>query len=161
MVALVLSGALAVIGCGDDEGNGTGGTGGGTAGTGGAGATGGTGGGTGGSGGMPGADPVITNIAWAPDGACARGTRSNYTITVTATDAENDPTELTYMGSVSCSMSGPIDAIDSTVSCPNVAPYTGMVVVEDLDGNTSLNANFTFDVCETSSCADNVTACNL
>ena len=62
LIVLVLTGALAIVGCGDDETNGTGGsggdgaTGGGTAGTGGTGGggTGGVGGGTGGSGGMDG-----------------------------------------------------------------------------------------------------------
>jgi len=162
LVALVLTGALAVVGCGDDEANGTGGTGGGTAGTGGAGATGGTGGaggGTGGSGGSTGADPEITNIEWAPVGACNPAdppSPGDYTVTVTATDADTDVMDLTYTGSVTgCSPTTPIDAMESTVNCPNVQPYTGTVVVMDLDGNASSSATFTIGVCETSSCDGN------
>ena len=52
LTVLVLTGALAIVGCGDDATNGTGGTGGDTGGTGGG--TGGVGGGTGGSGGTGG-----------------------------------------------------------------------------------------------------------
>jgi hypothetical protein len=148
------------VGCGDDETNGTGGDGGGTAGTGGAGATGGTGGtgggtgGSGGSGGSTGADPVITDIAWATGGGCQQFTASDYTVTVTATDAEDGPTELTYLGSVENCNPG-IDDVESTISCPNNAPYGGMVVVTDTDGNESAEASFTISVCESSSCTGN------
>ncbi len=147
LVALVLTGALAVVGCGDDEEtNGTGGTGG----TGATGGTGGTGGGTGGAGGGMGAAPVITNIAWETGAGCEQFTASDYTVTVTATDAEDDSTELTYAGSVTnC---GAIDAMVSMFSCPNNAPYGGTVVVTDTDGNPSAEATFSIGVCETASC---------
>lgn len=156
LVTVLLTGALAVVGCGDDEGttggNGTGGNGTGGNGTGGS-AGAGAMGGSGGTGGMPGASPVITNIAWtSTDAGCEQfGGATDYTVTVTATDADNDETELTYTGSVSaCSPS--IDGAVTTISCPNNAPYPGSVVVEDPDGNTSATASFTVGVCETSSC---------
>jgi len=46
---------------------------------------------------------------------------------------------------------GQIDGATSTIICPNAAPYNGSVVVEDGDGNISNPANFTIEVCETSS----------
>ncbi|MDH3622951.1 MAG: hypothetical protein OES69_10925 [Myxococcales bacterium] len=163
LVALVLTGALAVVGCGDDETNGTGGDGGGTAGTGGAGATGGTGGtggGTGGSGGGTSASPVIENIAWETGAGCQQFTASDYTVTVTATDADNDVSELTYSGSVTTCTPG-ITADESTINCPNNALYAGTVTVEDPQGNTA-SASFSIDVCESSSCDGNPSvACSL
>jgi len=143
---------------------GTGGTGGsggtgGTGGTGGSGGSGGTGG-TGGVGGMTGANPVITNIAWATVGACTQGTASDYTITITATDADNDPTDLMYIGDVPGCL-GAIDGAVSTIICPNVAPFPGTVVAEDPGGNTSLPARFTIGVCETGDCETNPGACEL
>jgi len=136
MVALILTGALAVVGCGDDESS------------------------TGGAGGMGVADPVIMNIAWEPVGACAQGTPGDYTVTVTAMDADNDPAELTYTGNVAACTPA-IDAAVSTIGCPNNAPYPGSVVVEDPDGNMA-SASFTISVCETSSCDGSpATACSL
>ena len=132
---------------------------GGTGGTGGSGGSGGTGG-TGGVGGMTGANPVITNIAWATVGACTQGTASDYTITITATDADNDPTDLMYIGDVPGCL-GAIDGAVSTIICPNVAPFPGTVVAEDPGGNTSLPARFTIGVCETGDCETNPGACEL
>ena len=117
-------------------------------------------GGTGGVGGMTGANPVITNIAWATVGACTQGTASDYTITITATDADNDPTDLMYIGDVPGCL-GAIDGAVSTITCPNVAPFPGTVVAEDPGGNTSLPARFTIGVCETSDCETNPGACEL
>lgn len=164
LLTLVLTGALAVVGCGDDEEtNGTGGTGGtgATGGTGGAGGgTGGAGGGTGGAGGGMGAAPVITDIAWAPVGSCAQGTPSDYTVTVTATDADNDAMELTYAGSVTA-CNPAITAADSTIGCPNNAPYAGTVTVSDPDSNEAVGS-FTVSVCETASCSGTpAVACSL
>ncbi len=133
----------------DDDVNGTAGSGG-TAGTGGTAGSSGAGG-DGGAGGMNGGEaPVITMVAWAPDGACTPGTSSDFTVTVTATDADSDAMDLIYDGSVT-GCPGDIDAATSTVTCPNAAPYGGTVVVSDGDGNDSEPVNFTIDICETSS----------
>lgn len=152
-IALMLVGALALSGCDSDEGsNGNGGSGGmaGTGGTAGSSGAGGDGG-DGGAGGMNGgAAPVITMVEWAPVGDCARGTASDFTVTVRATDADSDPTDLVYIGSVTNCNPG-IDAMTSVISCPNNFPYGGMVVVSDDDGNDSAQVDFTIDVCETSS----------
>jgi hypothetical protein len=107
-------------------------------------------GGEGGSGGMGGEAPVITMVAWAPVGSCSMGTAGDYTVTVTATDADSDPMDLVYEGSVG-GCTGAIDAATSTITCPNAAPYNGSVVVEDGDGNASAPAAFTIGICETSS----------
>jgi hypothetical protein len=94
--------------------------------------------------------PVITLVEWTPDGACQNGAASGYTVTVTATDADSDPIDLIYDGSVA-GCNGQIDGATSTIICPNAAPYNGSVVVEDGDGNISNPVNFTIGVCETSS----------
>ena len=144
ITAMILGSALALFGCDSDGGAG------GTAGTGGTAGSGGTGG-SGGSGGMSaGEAPVITMVAWAPVGACTGGVGSDYTVTVTATDADSDAADLIYDGSVA-GCSGQIDDVTSTISCPNAAPYAGTVVVEDGDGNVSNRVNFTIAVCATDS----------
>ena len=145
IVTLMLGAALVAGGCGDSDSNGGNG---GSAGM--AGGGGGPGGSAGG-GGMGGDEaPVITMIAWAPDGACALGTPGDYTVTITATDADSDPSSLEYDGSV-LGCTGQIDAATSTVSCPNAAPYGGTAVVEDGDGNVSVPVEFTIEVCATDS----------
>lgn len=125
VIALVLGGALALSGCGSDDASE-------------------------GSAGSGGEAPVITMVAWAPDGACTPGTSSDFTVTVTATDADSDAMDLIYDGSVT-GCPGDIDDATSTVTCPNAAPYGGTVVVSDGDGNDSDPVNFTIRVCETSS----------
>ena len=94
--------------------------------------------------------PVITMVAWAPDGSCAMGVASDYTVTVTATDADSELMDLIYNGSVT-NCSGGIDDVMSTITCPNNAPYAGNVLVTDEDGNESAPVNFTIAVCEPSS----------
>jgi hypothetical protein len=146
-IALMLVGALAFSGCDSDEGsNGTGGSGG-TAGTGG---TAGSGGDAGAGGMGGGAAPVIAMVEWSTGGDCMQFTDSDYTVIVTATDADSDPMDLVYAGSVDNCNPG-IDAMTSVISCPNNAPYAGMVVVSDGDGNDSEPFNFSIGVCETSS----------
>ncbi len=90
LTVLVLTGALAIVGCGDDETNGTGGsggdgaTGGGTAGTGGGtggtggGGTGGVGGGTGGSGGAGGASADAKSFCADYGSTCGYGIMDRY-----------------------------------------------------------------------------------
>jgi hypothetical protein len=108
-------------------------------------------GGDGGAGGMGGgAAPVITMVEWSTEGGCVQGTASDYTVVVTATDADSDPMDLVYDGSVT-NCTGNIDDATSVISCPNNAPYAGMVVVSDGDGNDSDPVNFTIRICETSS----------
>lgn len=150
VIALVLGGALALSGCDSDGGSeGSGGSGG-TAGTGGTAGSGGMAG-SGGAGGMGGgAAPVITKVEWSTPGGCVGGTASDYTVIVTADDADSDEMDLVYDGSV-MNCTGDIDAMESVISCPNNLPYAGSVVVSDGDGNGSAPVNFTIGVCETSS----------
>jgi hypothetical protein len=54
---------------------------------------------------------------------------------------------------------GAIDAAVSTISCPNVAPYPGTVMVSDPDGNDSVPVAFTVGVCETDSCTTDPDTC--
>ncbi len=95
-----------------------------------------------------GATPVITMVEWEPIGACSLGTPGEYTVTISATDADGDP--LSYNGSV-LGCSGELDAATSTIDCPNAAPYGGTAVVEDDNGNVSVPVDFTVGVCETGS----------
>ena len=72
-------------------------------------------------------------------------------MTITATDPDTDVGALIYSGSVGGCI-GPIDAAVSTISCPNVAPYPGTVMVSDPDGNNSTPVAFDVGICETDSC---------
>ena len=146
VIALVLGGALALGGCDSDGGSdGTGGSGG-TAGTGG---TAGSGGDAGAGGMGGGAAPVITMVAWSTPSGCMDFMDSDYTVIVTATDADSDQMDLVYNGSVE-NCTGAIDDATSVISCPNNAPYDGMVVVSDVDGNDSAQVDFTIDQCDES-----------
>lgn len=145
---LGLASVLMLGGCGDDDG---------VPGTGGSAGTGGSDGGGGGSAGQGGtagtsgsAAPAITRVDWAPVGDCSSGVRTDYTVTVSATDSDSAASELIYSGSVS-GCTGQIDAETSTLSCPNVAPYGGMASVQDADGNRSASVEFTIGVCDTGS----------
>jgi hypothetical protein len=115
VIALVLGGALALSGCGNDGDSNA---------------------------------PVITMVEWSTPSGCVQGTASDYTVVVTATDADSDPMDLVYDGSVT-GCTGDLDGVTSTITCPNAALYGGNVVVSDGDGNDSVE--FTIDVCETSS----------
>jgi hypothetical protein len=97
-----------------------------------------------------GAAPVITMVAWSTGPDCGQGTPSDYTVVVTATDADSDAMDLVYAGSVTA-CTPDIDQATSVISCPNNAPYAGSVVVSDGDGNDSAPVAFTIGVCETSS----------
>jgi hypothetical protein len=139
---LALSGALGALGC-DSESGGTAGTG---------------GGGSGGSGGGDGSTPTITSVSWEAAPGCAQGEQSDVVVTVLATDPDTDVGDLIYSGSVG-GCNGPIDAEVSTVSCPNVAPYPGTVIVSDPDGNDSAPVAFDIGVCETDSCTTDPDTC--
>ncbi len=88
-------------------------------------------------------------IAWAPDGACSGGVSSDFTITVTATDSDTTPENLTFSGSVS-GCSGSLSAAASTITCPNAGTYSGSVTVTDPEDNSDMEA-FSFGPCETGS----------
>jgi hypothetical protein len=133
IVAVVLGGALALSSCGSDDGSGSGGNGGGDG-------------------------PTITTVAWETTPDCTPGQGSNYVVTVTATDPDTAPDDLIYNGSV-FGCSGPINAAVSTISCPNAAPYQGMVIVEDPDANRSTPVAFDINVCETASCTTDPDTC--
>ena len=138
IVALVLGGALALIGCDSDGGSG------GSAGSGGSG---------------DGSAPTITAVAWEAAADCTSGVLSDYVVTVTATDPDTAPGDLIYTGSV-LGCTGPIDAAVSTISCPNVAPYPGTAMVSDPDGNSSSPVVFTVGICETASCTTDPDTCS-
>ncbi len=139
IAVLILGGALALVGCDSDGGSG------GSA-------------GSGGSGGGEGSAPTITAVAWEAAADCTSGVGSNYIVTVTASDPDTDAGDLIYSGSVSGCI-GPIDAAVSTVSCPNVAPYPGTVMVSDPDGNNGTPVAFTVGICETNSCTTDPDTC--
>jgi hypothetical protein len=87
---------------------------------------------TGGGGG--GEAPVIESVAWTHAEGCVMGTGSDVTIVVTVADADTDAAELVFEGNV-VGCTGPIDAAEATVLCPQVAPYGAMVTVSDPEGN--------------------------
>jgi hypothetical protein len=93
-------------------------------------------------------------VAWEATPDCTRNTGSDFIVTVTATGSGS----LIYSGSVS-GCTGAIDAAVSTISCPNVAPYQGTVMVTDAGGNPSTAIAFDIDVCETDSCTTDPDTC--
>ena len=93
--------------------------------------------------------PMITSVAWEPEAGCTSGSASDFTITVTVTDGDHTPAELTYAGSVT-NCTGAIDSATSVINCPNFAPYPGTVTVTDPDDNSD-RATFMFGACETGS----------
>ena len=121
--------ALALSSCGSDDGSGSGGNGGGDG-------------------------PTITMVAWEATPDCARNLRSDVVVTVTATGSGT----IVYSGSVFGCVN-PIDAAVSRISCPNVAPYQGTVMVTDAGGNPSTAVAFDIDVCETDSCTTDPDTC--
>jgi hypothetical protein len=137
IMALVLAGAFTLGGCGDE----------------------GSSGGSGGSGGSgDGVTPTITMVAWAAAAGCVTSQPSDVVVTITAIDADTDAGDLIYSGSVG-GCEGPINAAVSTISCPNVRPYPGTVMVSDPDGNDSIPVAFTVGVCDTDSCTTNPDTC--
>jgi hypothetical protein len=63
---------------------------------------------------------------------------------VTATDADTGAGELVYSGSVnSC---GTITGSSTTLSCPNIMPYSGTITVTDPDANSDSQA-VSFEPC--------------
>jgi hypothetical protein len=54
---------------------------------------------------------------------------------------------------------GPLDGATSTITCPNVSPYPGTVMVTDGDGNESTPVAFTIGVCESSDCTTDPNTC--
>lgn len=80
----------------------------------------------------PNTAPVINRVSWMTIPACMPGVASNYTITIDATDAETPAALLTYSGTISgCGM---VDMNPDTISCPNLAPYPGEIIVTDPGG---------------------------
>ena len=129
IVALVLGGALTLVGCGSDDG--TGGT-----------------GGTGGSG----SAPTISMVGWEAAAGCTANQTSEVVITVTATGTGT----LVYSGSVG-GCAGAIDAKVSTISCPNVADYPGTVTVTNAAGNDTVA--FEVPVCGSGNCTTEPDTC--
>ena len=138
-MALFLGGALALSGCDSDSGSGSAGS--------------------GGSAGGDGAAPTVTMVAWEASADCAGGQRSDVVVTVTASDPDTDAGDLIYSGSVG-GCDGPINAAVSTISCPNVAPYPGTVMVSDPDGNDSPPVVFDVGICATNSCTTDPDTCS-
>jgi hypothetical protein len=60
------------------------------------------------------------------------GVSSTYTVTTTVTDADTPLGMLIYSGSISSC--GIINSMVDTVSCPNLATYSGSVTVTDPSG---------------------------
>ena len=105
-----------------------------------------------------GVPPTITMIAWETTPTCTALTDTDYTVTVTVSDPDTDPGDLTFSGSVG-GCDGALDAATSTITCPNVAPYPGTVMVTDGDGNESAPVAFTIGVCESSECTTDPSTC--
>jgi hypothetical protein len=97
-------------------------------------------------------------VAWETVPSCERNTRTDYNVTVSVSDPDTNEGDLTYSGSVG-GCDGRIDGATSTISCPNVAPYPGTVMVTDDDGNESTPVAFEIDVCEMSSCTTDPNTC--
>jgi hypothetical protein len=78
--------------------------------------------------------PNITRVAWAPAGTCNSGVAGNYTINITAVDADTSADQLVFSGMVqSCTPA--ITSKSQTINCPNAATYQGSVTVKDPQNN--------------------------
>ena len=93
-----------------------------------------------------GASPVISRVEWEPQAGCSIGSDSDFMITVTVEDADTAAANLTFSGNVP-NCPGMLDGPTSTINCPNLAPYRGMVTVEDPEMNSD-TASFMFGPCE-------------
>jgi hypothetical protein len=98
-------------------------------------------------------------VAWEATAGCTGGRRSDVVVTVTATDPDTDSGDLIYSGSID-GCEGPINAAVSTISCPNVSPYPGRVMVSDPDGNDSTLVVFDVGICATDSCTTDPDTCS-
>src|SRR5688572_5736208 len=72
----------------------------------------------------PGASPVISEVSWMTPGGCTAGTPSTYTIMIDAADDDTPEGMLTYSASAAL-CTGTVTESTGTISCPNMAPYTG------------------------------------
>jgi len=77
--------------------------------------------------------PVINSISWTHADGCVMNTGSDVTVVVDVSDPDNDVSELTFAGMV-IGCTGMVDAPEVTLLCPQVAPYSATVTVEDPDG---------------------------
>ena len=79
--------------------------------------------------------PVISRVAWTHlDPNCTQGSPSDVEVVVTATDADTATAALAFSGSVS-GCTGSLDMATSTITCPQVRPYTSSVMVMDPENN--------------------------
>lgn len=92
-----------------------------------------------------GAAPELTEVSWTHAGGCAQGVAGDVTVSMTVTDDDTDAADLTYSGTIS-GCSGQVNANPATITCPNVAPYTGTVAVRDPEGNQDFQ-EITIDIC--------------
>jgi hypothetical protein len=92
-----------------------------------------------------GESPIISDVTVAFDPNCVAAFSSPVLITTTAVDEDTDIGDLTYSGSVE-GCTGSIDSASASVSCPQLAPYSGSVTVTDPEGNSDTES-FTFGVC--------------
>lgn len=96
-------------------------------------------------GGGGGASPDITQVSWAHAQPCNQGTPGDVTVSMTVVDDDTSQDELTFSGTVP-GCSGEVDANPAVLTCPNAAPYTGTVAVQDPEGNQDFQ-EITIDVC--------------
>lgn len=146
-VTLVLSGSLAIVGCGENGSTDprssclTDGA--------------------GGAGGVNPSSPFLVDIVWDPLGWCRQGSRNSYNIVVLAGDPDTPLLDLIFDVNVpSCSRSAHVGNV-FVFSCPNDGPATGVACAEDPEGNTSSRATFTFQACQPGSCEQTPDACDM
>jgi hypothetical protein len=89
--------------------------------------------------------PVINGVTWTQAEGCMEGTGSDVEIVIDVTDPDNDVAELTFSGMI-IGCTGEVDAATVTILCPQVAPYSGTIEVEDPDGNTD-DIEIEIDIC--------------
>lgn len=89
--------------------------------------------------------PIIAMVEWTHTPGCSVGTASDVMIVVTVTDADAPANMLTYSGSVTA-CTGAIDAMTSSVSCPQLVAYASTATVTDADNNSD-TLNFSIDAC--------------
>jgi hypothetical protein len=94
-----------------------------------------------------GSPPEITQVKWTKVGACTASVSSGFTVEATVTDPDTSADQLTFQGTLSgCTPSGWSTRV-TTITCPNVSPYNGQIVVRDPQGNAD-NQAFTISPCQ-------------
>jgi hypothetical protein len=83
--------------------------------------------------------PVISQVTWTFEDPCTPNEASGVVVEVTVTDADTPADDLTFAGSAG-GCTGSVTTNPATITCPNVATYSGMITVTDPESNADSQA---------------------